>query len=260
MRVTAVINLKGGVGKTTTVLNMAAILAKDYKARVLLIDADSQCNATEFCMADPEAGNLATLLRAAKAAQEPAELAINAIQPSSVLEGVDVLAGSDELMDLDLTKAGSGDVALDIIRVLAEELAVRDSYDYILIDCPPAFNAASAAALIAADDAVIPIKLDAFALRGMANVRRQIDNMRRINPRLRVSGFLPTMWYRSSQIAAAEATLQDSGLPIYRHIRRSAKVDDTTFAQEALISYSRSSGAAIDYRRFMGQYVEGGAR
>lgn len=93
MRVTAVINLKGGVGKTTTVLNMAAILAKDYKARVLLIDADSQCNATEFCMADPEAGNLATLLRAAKAAQEPAELAINAIQPSSVLEGVDVLAG-----------------------------------------------------------------------------------------------------------------------------------------------------------------------
>ena len=124
-----------------------------------------------------------------------------------------------------------------------------------LVDCPPAFNAASAAALVAADDVIIPIKLDAFSLRGMGNMMRQILNMQRINPRLRVAGVLPTMWYRAEQIKASEEQMQKSGLNVYPHIRRSDRVDDMTYRQEPLLITSPNSAAGVDYRRFVAAYV-----
>ena len=155
MRVTAILNMKGGVGKTTTAVNMAAILARDHKARVLLIDADSQCNTTEFFGADPKGGNLADILRQ----KGPSDLtyAQTCIWKTQY-SGVDVMPGDDSLMDLDLSKVEAGSVNANVLRLLTRAVAGR--YDYILIDCPPAFNAASAAALIAAHDVIIPIKLD----------------------------------------------------------------------------------------------------
>lgn len=169
MRTTAIINLKGGVAKTTTALNMAAILAKDYKQRVLLVDADSQCNCTEFFQRDAvHPGTLADMLRGLAPCIE-----------HSRFDGVDLLPGDDSLMDLDLTKIETGSASAVCLRELAAEL--DDRYDRMIIDCPPAFNAASAAALVAADEVIIPIKLDAFSLRGMANIMQQVSNMRKIN-------------------------------------------------------------------------------
>ena len=159
-------------------------------------------------------------------------------------------------MDLDLTKVELKDVRALVLREMVQQLAAEDRYDYCIVDCPPAFNAASTAALIAADDVVIPIKLDAFALRGMGNLMRQITNMRKINPSLRLSGCLPTMWYNSPLIVEAEKTLRDSGLPMYPHIRRTNKVDAMTFAQEPLLVTSPRSAAGIDYREFVREYME----
>jgi chromosome partitioning protein len=206
-RVTAILNLKGGVAKTTTAINMAAILAKDYKAKVLLIDADSQCNLTEFFGVDPTGSNLAMILRGASFYGEPGEYAASCIQETR-FKGVDLLPADETLMDLDLSKVEQGTVNSNVLRYLVEYVKTR--YEYILIDCPPAFNAASAAALIAADDVIIPIKLDAFSLRGMGNLMRQIRNMRQINPRLRLSGCLPTMWYKDEQIMSAEQQLREA--------------------------------------------------
>lgn len=254
MRITAILNLKGGVAKTTTAVNMAAILARDYQSRVLLIDADSQCNTTEFFGADPTDGNLAGLLRHAKDHTDPLILAADCIQHTR-FQNVDILPGDESLMDMDLSQVKLGTANANILRVLAE--VVSGLYDYILIDCPPAFNAASAAALIAADDVIIPIKLDAFSLRGMGNLMRQIKNMRQINPKLRLAGCLPTMWYRNSQITDAETQLRQAGLPVFHHIRRSDKVDDMTFRQDPLLVTSPNSGAGVDYRRFVAEYVKG---
>ena len=254
MRTTAILNLKGGVAKTTTAVNMAAILARDYQSRVLLIDADSQCNTTEFFGADPTDGNLAGLLRHAKDNTDPVILAADCIQHTR-FQNVDILPGDESLMDMDLSQVKLGTANANILRVLAE--VVSGLYDYILIDCPPAFNAASAAALIAADDVIIPIKLDAFSLRGMGNLMRQIKNMRQINPKLRLAGCLPTMWYRNSQITDAETQLRQAGLPVFHHIRRSDKVDDMTFRQDPLLVTSPNSGAGVDYRRFVAEYVKG---
>lgn len=122
------------------------------------------------------------------------------------MDGVNLIPGDDSLMDLDLSKVELGRVRMNVLRQFVEAAKGLDDkgiYDYILIDCPPAFNAASAAALVAADDIIIPIKLDAFSLRGMGNLMRQISNMRKINPRLKLAGVLPTMWYRDAQMLGA---------------------------------------------------------
>lgn len=253
MRTTVILNLKGGVAKTATAVNVAAILASDYKQRVLLVDADSQCNSTEFYGGDPAKGNLAELLRSGS--QEDAAWGIQ----STRFTGVDLLAGDESLMDLDLTKVELQDVRATVLRDMVQSLDKMSLYDWVLVDCPPAFNAASAAALIAADEVIIPIKLDAFSLRGMANLMRQIANMRQINPKLRLGGLLPTMWYKSDNIQSAEETLRASGLPVYPHIRRTNKVDDMTFAQEPLLISSPKSAAGRDYRTFVRTLMEGGA-
>lgn len=254
MRTIAVINLKGGVGKTTTVVNMAAILASDYGQRVLLIDADSQGNTTEFFGGNPEEGRLSNILRG-----QPGATLVDYVWDNIKVTrtpNIDLLASDDSLMDLDLSKAEAGDVNTTVLRDIKAMLTPMDRYGWCIIDCPPAFNAASAAALVAADEVIIPVKLDAFALSGMANLMRQIANMRKINPDLHLGGCLPTMWYKSDRILAAELALSKSGLPVYQHIRRSDKVDDMTFAQQPLRLSSPRSAAGIDYRAFVAQLME----
>lgn len=260
MRTIAICNLKGGVAKTTTAVNLAAILAAERGKNVLVIDADSQANATSFLGGDREQPGMAALLQGQTTEEKPLEL-----QRTNV-GGVTLIAGSAELMDLDLTKAGEGTVdvqCLREVRAFLEESALWGPHpaswrppspcegkalDYCLIDCPPAFNAASSAALIAADEVLIPVKLDAFALEGMANLLQQIQNMRRINPQLQVLGVLPVMWYKSESILQAERALRESGLRVLPRIRRSDRVDDMTYAQAPLISCSPRSGPCKDYR------------
>lgn len=257
MRTTAILNLKGGVAKTTTAVNLAAILAKDRHKKVLVIDADAQCNLSEFLGRDRHATDLFTLADALrdKRRRIPSPAA-DAIQHSK-LAGVDLIPADESLMDLDLSKVEADSVNVRCLRELKAE--IEDEYDFVLIDCPPAFNAAAAAALLAADDVVIPIKLDAFSLRGMANLTRQIANMRKLNPTLRVAGLLPTMLYRSEQITASLAALRASKLPVYSGIRKTAKVDDMTYSQRPLIESSPKSAAAVDYRRFVTEYLGGAA-
>lgn len=249
MRTIAIINLKGGVGKTVTAINAAAILAADYKKRVLVIDADSQGNTTEFLQRDSiHPATLADLLRGRD---------VDVIEKSKY-GGIDLICAGDELMDLDLTKVETGTASATCIRdLLAVEQGVGDRYDFCIIDCPPAFNAASCAALVAADEAVVPMKLDAFSLRGMDNIFRQLRNMQKINPKLKLSGLLPTMWYKSKTITAAEETLRASSLPVFSKIRRTPKVDDSTFGQEPLIYSSPSSAATRDYRTFVDELISG---
>lgn len=259
MRTTAILNLKGGVGKTATTVNMAAILAADYHKSVLVVDADSQANTTEFFGGVPvNTKTFADMLRDPKA---------HGCWAPSSFPGVCILPADETLMDLDLSSIESKKCDPKCLKNHLSEFAryckkepVVPFFDYVLIDCPPAFNAACAAALLGADDVIIPIKLDAFSLRGMANLMRQIQNMRAINPGLKLAGLLPTMIYKSEKISAALETLRASNLFVFPGIRKTNKVDDMTFAQRPLIESSPKSAACIDYRRFVGAYVaqEGG--
>lgn len=248
-------NLKGGVGKTVTAINMAAILASTYGQQVLLVDADSQANLTDFVTASlppydkGTAGGLATIL---------SNPGCGCIIRKTSIPGVDLLPGCDELMDLDITKAGNGTV--DIMALANLRARYEDDYGWMIIDCPPAFNAAAMAALIAADDVLIPLKLDSFSTRGLKNVSRQIRNMKRINVGLEIAGVLPTMFYRSAQQQEVEsqirATLKAEQIRCFGHIRLSPKVDEMTFAETPIIQSSPRSGAAIDYRHFVAEFMD----
>lgn len=250
MRTTAILNLKGGVGKTTTVIHMAQLLHRDHNARVLVVDCDPQCNLTQFYGADPKKGNTTQVLTIGW----HDGISTSNIQ-STEAEGVDILAADDSLMELDLSQLKTDRVKKLCFRMMILELGRLEKYDYVLFDCPPAFNSACAAALIAADDVVIPIKLDAFSVTGMANVMRQVKNMQRINSRLRVAGVLPTMWYKSEQIAEAEAILRQSGLPVFPRIRRSNRVDNVSFDRELA---NAKTGHMRDYKRFVAAYAKQG--
>ena len=263
MRTTAIMNLKGGTAKTVTAINLAAVLAHDYAQRVLLVDADSQANLTEFVAGGPvdgvTPGGLADLLRG-----------LDAFPLPSKIPNVKILHADESLMALDVTAASSG-VANPM--ALAEFLeTVEDKYDWVIVDCPPAFSAGAMAALVAADEVVIPMKLDAFGIRGVANLLEQIRNMRRVNPDLEVAGVLPTMTYPDPTQIDAETKLRDTlaalRIRTFNHIRRSALVDRSTFSQEALITASPKSKTLRDYRifakRLIGDYLddetlEGGA-
>lgn len=248
MKVTAILNLKGGVAKTVTTVNTAAILAREHGKRVLVVDCDSQSNSTDFFGgAKPSRCTMSDLLRRTD---------VNPVICESNFDGVDLLPADNELMDLDLSKVENKLVDIQCLQKLLS--GKSEQYDHVLIDCPPAFNAATTAALLAADDVVIPIKLDAFAIQGMANLMRQVQNMQRVNPKLQVAGILPVMWYKSEQISEAEAALRKSGLTVFSHIRRSPTVDSMTYSQEPLLSCSAKSGALRDYRKFVDEFLKGG--
>lgn len=254
MKTIAILNLKGGVAKTTTAINMSAILAGDYKQRVLLVDADSQCNTTEFFGGDSAMGNLARVLRYKSDAGEYGLSCIQGTQYSNL----DLLAGSDELMDLDLSKFNGHEVRAEALRDVVEASAEMDLYDYVIVDCPPAFGAATAAALVAAQEVIIPLTLDAWSIRGMANLMHQVTNMRRINPILRVGGILITSWRKSDRLIESEQTIRASAIPVYKcKIRRSEKAVDMTYAQIPLRLFSPRCAPGVDYRRWVHEYLGG---
>lgn len=253
MRTTAILNLKGGVGKTATTINLATILAKEYGKRVLVIDADAQHNTTDFFEVDAAESKVLTVTQ--HLLREPTGGTLSRIAYGY---RIDLIPADDQLMDLDLTKAGAGDLDLFWIRNFRFESGktLDQAYDFCIIDCPPAFSAASAAALIASDDVIIPMKLDAFSISGMANLTQQVANMKRINPKLKVAGILPTMWYSHPSIREAEKVLKESGLTVFSHIRRSPTVDRMTFSRQALIDGHRNSSALLDYESLADQYIE----
>lgn len=250
MKVTAILNLKGGVAKTTTAINLAAVLARFYGKRVLLIDADSQCNTTEFCGIDPGrvVVSLVDVLRQSKSANPEFVIC------KTNIPGVDLIPAADELMGFDITALKYGTGKPEAIREFLG--LVRDRYDFCLIDCPPAFSASGFAALVAAHDVLIPIKLDAFSLRGMGNLMQQVENMRRLNSRLEVVGLLPTMFYKSERTDEARKVLANSPYRVFPAIRQSRRVDEMTYRQEPLCVCSPTSAAAVDYRRFSEKYLE----
>jgi len=146
---------------------------------------------------------------------------------------------------------------LRAIRDLRDAVAEADAYDCIVIDCPPALSPACAAAIAASTDVVIPIKVDAYSVRGMNELTAQIDRLRSIYPDVHVAGCLPTMWYRSDTVEQGERLLQEQA-PVHvfaSHIRRSPKVDESTWTGEPVVSWSPRSAAAQDYRAFVAEFL-----
>lgn len=250
MKTICIMNLKGGVGKTVTAINLSAIFALLHGKRVLLIDADHQGNTSKFYRADQDAVTLREVLLGEAGTCWPGNI------QHTEYENLDILSASMSLAELDAAPRPEYAQALWRLRELLVCIAGDDAYDYAVIDMPPAFSLSARAALAAADEVIVPIKLDAFSIDGMAELLRQIASMRKVNPGLTLAGVLITMWRNVDVVNQAETLLRGSGVPVFgTTIRRTDIVDESTFQREPLHLYSPRSAASVDYRRLAEEYL-----
>ena len=253
MKTLCVMNLKGGTGKTVTADNLADLLAADHGKRVLLIDADHQGNTSRFFLQEAEiASTVGDILTGES---EP-------YWPESVYhtghEGLDLIPADMSLAELDALPVRDPR-AVWRLREFLLAVAEDGAYDYGVIDMPPAFSLAARAALAAADEVVVPLKLDAFSVDGMAELLRQIAAMRKVNSRLTLAGVLITMWHNVDVVTEAEKILRAGTVPVFRTvIRRTDMVDRSTYERRPLYAFSPKSAAGMDYRRFALEYLERG--
>lgn len=253
MKTVSIINLKGGVGKTVSAINIAAVLVKEHQKRVLLIDADKQANTSKFYGLHDEAEpSLSDILTMRSAARE-------VIRQTSV-PGLDIIPANMSLLVADKQ------VLMDVqspqqtrLRGALEE--VQGDYDYCVIDNAPDLNMCAINALVASNDVMIPIKIDRFAFDGLVILVDQINSLKKFfNPTLRIAGCFVTVMERNNvnhQGIDFLAKRTIMGLPLFATvIRKTVKVNEMTFQGSALIDYAPRSTAAQDYVRLVEEYLE----
>lgn len=253
MKTFAILNLKGGVAKTTTAINLAYILAAEHNLRVLLVDADGQCNTTRALLPNGRHDGLAALLEGTASCYD------EVIEPTEI-PNLDMIPASSSLWRLDLScmMDGAGPRAFRVIRDVRDNIIEDDAYDVIIIDCPPNFSASCIAAISASDSIIIPVLPDAYSAEGLEDLVEQIDGVRsKIHPGLRVSGCLVTQWHKADVVEDAVEYFRESHLvPVFDTvIRRTDKVLESTWAKMPVLVWSPQSSAARDYRAWVKELV-----
>lgn len=253
MKIVAIINLKGGVGKTTTAAVMAESLAERYNKRVLLFDNDKQGNLSRlFGLYDGES------VPGACTALKSRCLVSGAVQKTEV-PGMD-LVNSNYYMELAENEIRADRETQQHDRYKAALSAVDGEYDFCIMDNPPDLGINVINAIVAADEVIIPVNLDGYSLDGLEELVSQVKNIRALNPKVRIAGCLVTDFEKSDYAEAAETWLRTkTGLHIYRrHIRHYKKAKDATIAKKTITKFCIRSGAAQDYKKFMEEYMKGG--
>ncbi len=240
-KIIAIANQKGGVGKTTTSVNLAASLGVLEK-KILLIDADPQANASSGLGIDVESVDYGTY-QVLEHTITAKEAIIKTNSPN-----VDILPAHIDLVAIEIELVDKQEREYMLKKSLAE---IKDNYDYILIDCAPSLGLITLNSLVAADSVIIPIQCEYFALEGLGKLLNTIKSVQKIhNSELDIEGLLLTMFdsrLRLSNQVVEEVRKHFSSMVFDTIIRRNTRLGEAPSYGESIIAYDATSKGAINY-------------
>jgi len=251
-RIIAIANQKGGVGKTTTAVNLSACLAAAEK-KTLLLDMDPQANATSGC--GVEVDDHAPCVYEMLLQEHPIEQIVRETQVPylSIAPSHIRLTGAE----------------VEMVSIISRELclksalnSVRETYDFVIIDCPPSLGLLTLNALTAADSVIIPIQCEYYALEGLGKLLNTLRLVqRKLNPRLQIEGVLLTMYDGRLNLSrqVAEETKAHFGDRVYKSvIGRNVKLGEAPSFGKPIILYDIMSSGAQSYITLAGEVIQHG--